>query len=131
MFSRANCMYLLSIAFFIMSAILAFGVENHLRLKGDVLARSRGSNQANVLRQSSCNAFTGTSACTAPQEACSYCTITTYTDVTPGTDGGYDLVLPPFSACGNLWTGTCNIKKMCVGLLNPGACLRPPSISVQ
>jgi hypothetical protein len=122
----------LGAAVLLASSMVAIAAADRVPLDADALARSRGSNVNNVLKQFSCDAKQGNGVCVKQGDACKTCAVGTYTDVTGGFNGGYDQSKGAGS-CGANWLGLCNGPGVCnrVQLTGANCALPPGSPTVQ
>ncbi len=116
---------------FAASTFLTCSGRGRDRLPADILAHSRGSNPAFVLTQSSCNTLSFNPPCAAPGAACTTCGTNTYTNTTPGSNGGYTIKGNIAFGCGANWSGTCNAALQCVKTVGIGWCDSTPNVIVQ
>jgi hypothetical protein len=89
------------------STLAATYADTHVRLGTDVLARSRGGSQNNVLGSLPCNTgLINNPPCTT-QLFCNTCAKPNYIVVMFGANGGYFPNSWADGLCGNNWIGTC------------------------
>jgi len=119
---------LLLVAF---SALVPLRVNDRVRLGADVLGGSRGGDTMNVLTQSSCDQENSyPSSVDEPDETpCSYCDKNTFTNVTDGSNGGYDTE-GENSMCGPVWSGEC-MNNVCASAVKTAIDCSNPVVFVQ
>lgn len=125
---------MLGLSLVVILSIVANSAESRVRLDADVLARSRGGNQANVLVQNSCDAAAGIPPCLFVGQLCTTCALHSFTDTfnNGGTSGGYDPGAPLGGWCGAIFNGVCNVQGLCAkNGAGAGNCVPPGSPTVQ
>jgi len=113
------------------SAFVSLRVDDRVRLGAHVLAGSRGRNAQQVLTQSYCITYNGLYSCLPSPDGypCVACDNSTYTNVTPGANGGYS-VKGNNTLCGVMRNGTCMSGMCATSGGATGQCL-DPTVYVQ
>jgi len=97
----------------------------------DLLSRSRGSNQNNVIGQGSCDANNGNNPCAVVNNPCVSCSTQFYPAPVGGSNGGYKR--GGVSKCGNNTSGTCDANLFCdiTGGKVVGVCANASNVITQ
>ncbi len=103
----------------------AASVGGRVPLDESSLVGSRGSNVNNVLTQTPCSP-----RCETVGAFCFYCYQSTYTDIAPGTYGGYDFGTVT-RTCNAEWLSTCDPSLNCTAGVYTGTCSAPNQVTVQ
>ena len=103
-------------------AFVAAPADDRIRLGVDTLAQLGGANPNQVLTQAPCNPFNSLLPCTflGNGAACNLCQDSTFTDVNPGSNGGYT-DKGRHTGCGHLQGGTC-VGAVCQITNDTGVC---------
>ena len=114
-----------------LSALVLLRADDRVRLGPDVLVSSRGRNPMNVLSSYLCNVTNGNFPCSELENGddCTTCEHTSYTDTTPGANGGYT-IQGINNLCGWQANGTCNGDD-CDDLGDPTGDCSNPAVTVQ
>lgn len=110
---------------------IAVMAEDRVRLREDVLARSRGSSPLVSLTQSSCNLLDGNFPCSSVGDACTVCDRNTFTDLAKAKNGNGGYKYSGLASCGDRYTGICQVGLICSQDSRVAFCHAPNGVAVQ
>lgn len=123
---RRVCAFAPGVALLLWSSFMAVSAPRAEYLGADVLANSRGNNQASTIDTLSCDSLQGNPRCEVANAPCTTCTMPGYT-IAKGAPGGYDKGIDGMGSCGSNWTGFCDGDLRCNKQTVGPVCAFPPS----
>lgn len=124
---RRACAFAPGVALLLWSSFMAVSAPRAEYLGADVLANSRGNNQASTLDSLSCDLLEGNRPCEVENAPCTTCTVPGYTIAKGAAGGGYDKGIDGMGSCGSNWTGFCDGDFHCYKQTPGPVCSAPPS----